>query len=60
MFSQAHVVSHWVEHTIAKITNRRPIMAMNPIQFQPGMSLSELFEQYGTEPQCEHALEMAR
>ena len=35
-------------------------MAMNPIQFQPGMSLSELFEQYGTEPQCEHALEMAR
>ena len=35
-------------------------MAMNPIQFQPGMSLSELFEQYGTEPQCEHALETAR
>ena len=35
-------------------------MAMNLIQFQPGMSLSELFEQYGTEPQCEHALEQAR
>ena len=35
-------------------------MAMNPIQFQPGMSLSELFEHYGTEPQCEKALEKAR
>lgn len=35
-------------------------MAMNPIQFQPGMSLSELFEQYGTEQQCERALEKAR
>jgi hypothetical protein len=35
-------------------------MAMNPIQFQPGMSLSELFEHYGTEPQCEQALEQAR
>jgi hypothetical protein len=55
MFSQAHVVSQWVEQTIAKITNRRLIMAMNSIQFQPGMSLSELFEQYGTERQCEQA-----
>lgn len=35
-------------------------MAMNPIQFQPGMSLSELFDEYGTEQQCEKALEKAR
>ena len=35
-------------------------MAMNPIQFQPGMSLRELFEQYGTELQCAQALEQAR
>ncbi len=35
-------------------------MAMNSIQFQPGMSLSEFFEQYGTERQCERALEQAR
>ncbi len=35
-------------------------MAMNPIQFQPGMSLSELFDEYGTEQQCERALEKAR
>jgi ribosomal protein L37AE/L43A len=36
------------------------MMAMNTIQFQPGMSLSELFEQYGTEAQCEQALEQMR
>ena len=35
-------------------------MAMNLIQFQPGMSLTELFDQYGTEIQCEQALEKAR
>ncbi len=34
-------------------------MAMNPIQVQPGMSLTVLFEQYGTEAQCEQALEKA-
>jgi hypothetical protein len=31
-------------------------MAMNTIYFQPSISLSELFEQYGTEPQCEQKL----
>jgi transposase-like protein len=35
-------------------------MAMNRVQFQPGMSLFELFEQFGTEAQCEAALEHAR
>ena len=35
-------------------------MAMNRIQFQPGMSLFELFQQFGTEAQCEAALEQAR
>jgi len=35
-------------------------MAMNRIQFQPGMSLFELFQQFGTEAQCEAALEHAR
>jgi len=35
-------------------------MAMNRIQFQPGLSLPEFFEQYGTEAQCEAALEKAR
>jgi transposase-like protein len=35
-------------------------MPQNPIQFQPGMSLDEFFDQYGTEAQCEAALERAR
>ena len=35
-------------------------MHQNPIQFQSGMSLSELIESYGTEAKCEAALERAR
>lgn len=31
-------------------------MAMNRIQFQPGLSMPEFLKQYGTEPQCEHVL----
>ena len=35
-------------------------MPMNRIQFQPGMSLSQFLELYGTEEQCEAALEQTR
>jgi hypothetical protein len=35
-------------------------MAMNRIQFQPGLSMPEFFKLYGTELQCEQALEGAR
>ncbi len=35
-------------------------MAINRIQFQPGLSLNEFLNKYGTEPQCEAALEKAR
>jgi transposase-like protein len=35
-------------------------MPQNRIQFQHGMSLSELIERYGTEAQCEKALERFR
>lgn len=35
-------------------------MTMNRIQFQPGLSLPALLEQFGTEAQCEAALEKAR
>jgi len=35
-------------------------MPQNKIQFQPGMSLSELIERFGAEAQCEAALERAR
>jgi len=35
-------------------------MAMNRIQFQPGMSMSEFFKLFGTEELCVAALESAR
>lgn len=35
-------------------------MPQNRIQFQHGMSLREFLDRYGTEPQCEAALERAR
>ncbi|AHE97760.1 IS1595 family transposase [Thioalkalivibrio paradoxus] len=35
-------------------------MAQNRIQFQPGMSMPEFLAQYGTEAQCEAALERVR
>ena len=35
-------------------------MAMNPVQFQQGLSMAEFFQQYGTQAQCEAALEQSR
>jgi len=35
-------------------------MRINRIQFQPGMSLTQFLEDYGTEEQCEDALEQSR
>jgi transposase-like protein len=35
-------------------------MAMNRIQFQPGLSMPEFFKRYGTESQCAAALEATR
>jgi len=35
-------------------------MAMNRIQFQPGLSMPGFLKDYGTEAQCEQALEAAR
>lgn len=35
-------------------------MAMNRIQFQPGLSMPEFFKRYGSESQCAVALETAR
>ena len=35
-------------------------MPMNRIQFQPGLSMPEFLQRYGTEPSCEAALEQAR
>ena len=36
------------------------IVSANRIQFQPGMSLPQFMELYGTEEKCETALEQAR
>ena len=35
-------------------------MKMNRIQFQPGMSLNQFLDQYGSQEQCESALEASR
>ena len=35
-------------------------MAMNPVQFQPGLSMAEFLDRYGSEDQCEAALIAAR
>ncbi len=35
-------------------------MTMNRIQFQPALSMPEFFQRFGTEAQCEAALEAAR
>jgi hypothetical protein len=35
-------------------------MKMNRVQFQPGLSMPEFYERYGTEAQCRAALEAAR
>ncbi len=32
-------------------------MKMNRIQFQPGLSMPEFFERYGSEAQCQSALQ---
>ena len=42
---------------LARPTSEDPAMPQNPIQFQRGMPLSEFLEHYGTEAQCEAALE---
>ena len=31
-------------------------MAMNRVQFQPGLSMTKFLDRYGTEDQCEAAL----
>ena len=35
-------------------------MPMNRVQFQPGLSMPEFVQQFGTEAQCEAALQAAR
>jgi len=58
--SQAHVVI-LADHKVVAIEQRGvAIMAMNRIQFQAGLSMPEFLKDYGTEAQCELALEAVR
>ena len=59
-FSQAHVVSQSPLKLLPSFTLGSTAMAINRIQFQPGLSMPEFFKLYGTEPLCAQALESAR
>lgn len=58
--SRAHLVSLAARRVVAIDQREVMIMAMNRIQFQPGLSMPEFLKDYGTEAQCEQALEVAR
>ncbi len=58
--SRAHLVSQ-ADGRVTSIAQLEGYeMAMNRIQFQPGLSMPEFLKDYGTEAQCEQALEAAR
>jgi hypothetical protein len=59
-FSQAHLVSYWSRNLKPCSIFEFRIMAMNRIQFQPGLSMPEVFELFGSEALCSAALESAR
>lgn len=56
---QAHLVSHWGRRLVPYPTEMRA-MAINHIQFQASLSLPDFMANYGTEAQCEAALQKAR
>jgi len=58
--SQAHLVSLSPCRVITLNPHEVTIMAMNRIQFQPGLSMPEFLKHYGAEAQCEQALEAVR
>ena len=58
--SQAHLVSLSTCKVITLNQHGVTIMAMNRIQFQPGLSMPEFLKDYGTELQCEQALATVR
>ena len=58
--SQAHLVSLTKRNVVAIQQRGVAIMAINRIQFQPGLSMPEFLKDYGTEAQCEQALEAVR
>jgi hypothetical protein len=57
---RARRMSHPRAHTPLGNSTRREPMPINKIQFQPGLSLPDFLAQFGTEAQCETALEKTR
>jgi hypothetical protein len=57
--SQARLVSLPLPK-LTPATTREPAMPMNRVQFQPGMSMVEFFDRYGSEAQCAEALSTQR
>ncbi len=58
--SQAHLVRLSGCKVISIKQREMAIMAMNRIQFQPGLSMPEFLKEYGSELQCEQSLEKVR
>jgi transposase-like protein len=58
--SQAHLVGLTDRSVVAVAEREVATMAMNRIQFQPGLSMPEFLQRYGSEEQCEQALQAAR
>ncbi len=58
--SWARVVSHLRRYPTFMLTSEGSAVAMNRIQFQPGLSMPECLQHYGTEVQCEATPEKAR
>ncbi|GAC1503615.1 MAG: IS1595-like element ISXca4 family transposase [Steroidobacteraceae bacterium] len=54
------MVSYPRPYAVLQIILEGSVMAMNRIQFQPGLSMPEFFKLYATESQCAQALERAR
>jgi len=47
-------------HCALHLIKKGCAIAMNRIQFQPGLSMPEFFKRYGSESQCAVALQTAR
>jgi hypothetical protein len=58
--SQAQLMSMTQRRLIVTEQPEVTTMAMNRIQFQPGLSMPEFLKDYGTETQCEEAVEQTR
>jgi transposase-like protein len=53
--SLAHLASLW-RRSLTPVIPQESAMSMNRVQFQPGMSMPEFHERYGSEAQCVAAL----